>query len=95
MSDITVAVALSLFAMSMSLVLTGRSSIEVARAIAYIAMAIFGAHSIGIAITAPFPQPLGDTLADVAFAWLMIAMLLIAIRGARRSLLTGGRPDVS
>jgi hypothetical protein len=85
MSDITIAVASSIAAFAMSLVVTGRFAIEVVRALTYGAMIVFGAHAFGVAIMAPMASKFADILGIVAFIWLIAATLMVCVRGARRS----------
>jgi hypothetical protein len=85
MSDITIAVASSVAALAMSLVIAGRFTTEVVRALSYGAMTMFGAHVLGVAIVAPIASKSADILGIGAFIWLIAATLAVCIRGVRRS----------
>ena len=86
MTDITIAVASSLAALAMSLVVTNRVVIDVVRTLSWGAMVVFGSHVFGVAITAPVPPRLAETFDIGAFVWLIAATLVACVRGPLRSI---------
>jgi hypothetical protein len=86
MSDITLAVASSLAALSASLVIAGRVAVDVVRTLSWGAMGVFGSHVLGVMITAPMSPRLTDTLGILAFVWLIAATPAVCARGLRRSI---------
>nr|WP_317894094.1 hypothetical protein [uncultured Sphingomonas sp.] len=88
MADITMAVTFSSGALAMSLVFLTRVAAPVVRAFACAAMALLAVHALGVQVTAPVPEATAEVIADVAFGWLMTAVLAVCVRGALRMLPT-------
>ena len=84
MSDVTLTVAFGLADLAMTLVLVGRVTIEVARFFSYSAMAVYGAHALGVTISAPIAARPADTLYISASVWLIAGLLALCARGLHR-----------
>lgn len=84
MSDITLTVAFSLAALAMSLVISGRVSIQTTRAFSYSATAVLVAHGFRVTISAPITERLADSFSIVSLAWLTAATAAVCARGFYR-----------
>jgi predicted membrane-bound dolichyl-phosphate-mannose-protein mannosyltransferase len=84
MTDISITVALCLAALAMSLVLSGRVAIELVRTLSYSGMVVFGAHALGVTISAPIASSFADNLGVAVFVWLVVVTLAVCARGFRR-----------
>jgi hypothetical protein len=81
MTEITSTVALGLAALGLTMIASGRISVEKARSASYGAFAILGLHAVGVNISAPISSQVADTLNIFAFVWLLTATVASCLRG--------------
>jgi len=85
MTDITIVVAIGLVAFAASLMLAKSGTIDIARRCICAAVILFLAHGLfGVAITAPVSSGTAKTMGIAGLAWMTMAILGLAVRGAGR-----------
>ncbi|QNQ11752.1 hypothetical protein [Sphingomonas alpina] len=95
MADISVIFALTLAAISVSLLVIKRASLQTARYFAYSAMTIFGMHAIGVQIVAPISSATVEKCEIAGGIWLIAGVAIVMVRGLRRALAGGQLEAIS
>jgi hypothetical protein len=84
MVNVTVTVAFALYATAMSLAFLTRVVSSAVQTLSYVGVAILGMHAVGVQVVAPVTDASAEIVANVVFAWLMLALFAVCARGVHR-----------